>query len=321
MSIVEQATKRLEELKRAGVSVPWTAAGMEQGDVQSGVELQASPNGDADPKIASTIEAAIRLHEVAKKAVPPTRALPAPVHQKQHAAVKIDLERLEHLGYLVPTQMRSALADEFGHIKRPLLKHARSKESAAERLSLIMVTSALPGEGKTFCAINLAMSMSAEIDTAVLLVDADVTRAEVLKRLGVQAQKGLLDLLTDPQLKLSDVVLQTDLPKLAVLPPGTRKSNSTELLASDAMGSLLLSLSERYSDHVVIFDAPPLLVTSEAKVLAEQLGQVVLVVEADGTPRDAVMQAFAALEHCPLVMSVLNKAPESVGGFGYGYYY
>lgn len=325
MSIIEQATKRLEELKRAGVSVPWTAAGMAQSDVQRQVESQVPPNGAAGHKSAApTVETAIRRHEVASKAAVkavPREMRPAAAREKPHATVTIDLERLERLGYLVPTQTRSLLADEFGHIKRPLLKNARGSDAAAERLSLIMVTSALPGEGKTFCAINLAMSMSVEIDTSVLLVDADVMRPEAMKRLGVQAQKGLLDLLTDRHLELSDVVLQTNLPKLAVLPSGTRNRISTELLASEAMETLLVSLAERYADRIVIFDAPPLLVTSEAKVLAEQLGQVVLVVEAASTPRKAVLQAISALEHCPVVMSVLNKAPESTGDLGYGYYY
>lgn len=325
MSIIEQATKRLEELERAGVSVPWAAAGMAQRDVQRHVESQVSPNGASGHESAvPTVETAIRRHEAAVNATAkavPQEARPEAVREKPHATVTIDLERLERLGYLVPTQTRSLLADEFGHIKRPLLKNTRISDAAAERLSLIMVTSALPGEGKTFCAINLALSMSVEVDTSVLLVDADVMRPEAMKRLGVQAQKGLLDLLTDRHLELSDVVLQTNLPKLALLPSGTRNRISTELLASEAMESLLVALAERYADRIVIFDAPPLLVTSEAKVLAEQLGQVVLVVEAENTPRKAVLQAIAALEHCPVVMSVLNKAPESAGGLGYGYYY
>lgn len=323
MSIIEQATKRLEELKRAGVSVPWAAAGMAESDVQLRVESQPLPNDTAGRKaVTPTLEAAIRHHEITSTAAVAAQqeAPPSADQGEQPATVTIDLERLERLGYLVPTQTRSVLADEFGLIKRLLLKNARSEDSAANRLSLIMVTSALPGEGKTFCAINLAMSMSVEIDTSVLLVDADVVRPEVMKRLGVQAEKGLLDLLADRQLKVSDVVLQTNLPKLAILPAGTPNRISTEMLASEAMGSLLLSLTERYPDRVVIFDAPPMLVTSEAKVLAERLGQVVLVVEAAGTPRNAVMQAFAALDQCPIVMSVLNKATEPADALSYGYY-
>lgn len=324
MSIIEQAIKRLEELKSAGVAVPWTAAGMAEGEVRDQAEAQPLPDRDPVHKtVTPTLEAAIGRPQLTKIAAVPAQqeATHAAARIGRHATVPIDLERLERTGYLVPTQTKSVLASEFGHIKRPLLKNARSRESATERLSLIMVTSALPGEGKTFCAINLAMSMSVEIDTSVLLVDADVMRPEVLNRLGVQANKGLLDLLTDRQLGLSDVVLETNVPKLAILPAGTRNRISTELLASEAMGSRLVALTEQYPDHVVIFDAPPMLVTSEAKVLAEQLGQVVFVVDAAATPRNAVLQAFAALEQCPIVMSVLNKAPESADAIGYGYYY
>ena len=318
MSIIEQATKRLEELTRAGVSVPWAAAGLAQSEVQARVE-----SDPRHPAMDSTPVAAMRRLDA--ESMSARAASPMPLHTPDSAesrvAVTLDLERLERSGHLVPTQARSALAEEFRHIKRPLLKNARSKESAANRLSLIMVTSALPGEGKTFCAINLAMSMAVEIDTSVLLVDADVVRPEVLQRLGIQAEKGLLDVLTEPNLDLSDVVLKTNVPKLAILPAGTRNNMSTELLASEAMETLLVSLATRYSDRVVIFDAPPLLVTNEAKVLASRIGQVVLVVEASNTPRSVVAQAFAALEQCPNVMSVLNKAPEPAGPLGYGYYY
>ncbi len=239
---------------------------------------------------------------------------------KVHAmSVTLDLARLERSGHLVPTQTRSALAEEFRQIKRPLLRHARSVDAAARRLSLIMVTSAMPLEGKTFCAINLAMSLAAEIDTSVLLVDADVVRPDVPQRLGFRADKGLLDVLSETGTSLADVILSTNVPKLSVLPAGTRSAMSTELLASAAMERLLVRLATEQPDRVVIFDAPPLLLTNEAKVLAARLGQVVLVVHAAHTPRGVVSQAFAALEQCPIVMSVLNKSREPGIRTGYGY--
>jgi len=320
MSIIEQATKRLEQLTRAGVSVPWAAAGMSQSEAQARVEGKAL-TPPVDPAPAAAIR---RLHDDSMRAA---GASPIPISLPGDADLRVDvtldLERLERSGQVVPTATRSAVAEEFRLIKRPLLRNARSKESAANRNSLIMVTSALPREGKTFCAINLAMSMAAEIDTSVLLIDADVVRPEVMQRLGIQAEeaKGLLDVLTEPDLDLAEVVLKTNVPKLSLLPAGRRNSMSTELLASEAMESLVTSLAKRYPDHVVIFDAPPLLVTNEAKVLASRIGQVVLVVEASGTPRSAVAQAFAAVEQCPIVMSVLNKCTESARGYGYGDYY
>lgn len=205
-------------------------------------------------------------------------------------------------------------------MKRQLLKNARSQGAAEHRLSLIMVTSALPREGKTFCAINLALSIAAEIDTSVLLVDADVVQPAMMNRLGIKAGRGLLDVLTEPGLDVDDVILQTNVPKLAILPPGTRNVMSSELLSSAAMESLLVSLAWRDPNRVVIFDAPPLLMTNEAKVLASRVGQVLLVVAASSTPRSAVMQAFATVEQCPIVMSVLNKTSQSVAPYGYGQY-
>jgi receptor protein-tyrosine kinase len=163
------------------------------------------------------------------------------------------------------------------------------------------------------------MSLASEIDTSVLLVDADVVRPASMQRMGLQAEKGLLDVLTDTSLDLSDLILRTNVPKLSILPAGPRNHRSTELLASDAMNTLLLSLLSRYPDCIVIFDAPPLLVTNEATVLASLVGQVMLVVEASKTPRSAIAQAFAALEQCPIVMSVLNTAPEPAAGYGYYY--
>ncbi len=243
------------------------------------------------------------------------------MHEPRVPPTVLDLVHLERTGHLVPTQTRSVLAEEFRYMKRALLKNARRADGAASRLPMIMVTSALPGEGKTFFSINLAMSMAAEIDTSVLLVDADVVRPDLMRRLGVDARRGLLDLLVDPSLDVGDVVLETNVPKLSILPAGACNDMATELLASAAMERLLASLSARYPDRIVIFDGPPLLVTNEARVLASRVGQVVLVVLASRTPRAAVKQAFAAAEPCPIVMAVLNKAPEPVAPLGYGYAY
>lgn len=322
MSIIEQATKRLEALNRAGVSVPWAAAGLAESEVQARVESRQRDAGAVSGPAEVPSASALRRHELTLLAPVGARAAAESTDLHVDAPmVVLDLEQLERSGHLVPTQTRSALAEEFRQIKRPLLKNARSKDPIGSRCSLIMVTSALPGDGKTFCAINLAMSMAVEIDTSILLVDADVVRPNVLQRLGVPPAKGLLDLLTDGQLSLGDLILKTNVPKLSILPAGTRTHASTELLASDAMEALLGSLTETHPDRVVIFDAPPLLVTTEARVLASRLGQVVMVVAASSTPRSVVAQAFSAVEQCPIVMSILNKAHAPEGPLGYGYYY
>ena len=321
MGIVDKAVKRLEELERAGVAVPRELAGLAPKEGQQRREpddLGATLAGQPAP-VSAIRRVASDAAGGAGGPAPLVAVVPAPRHGRH--SVSIDLAQLERSGYLVPTSSRSLLAEEFRHIKRPVLDNARSPDAGNGRHAEIMVTSALPEEGKTFFSINLAMSMAAEVDTAVLLVDADVVRPTVLQRLGIQADRGLLDVLIDPEVDVSDVVMETNVPKLSILAAGARNDRATELLASSAMDALLGQLAERYPHHVIVFDAPPLLLTNEAKVLASRVGQVVLVVEASKTPRDVVAQAFAAVEQCPIVLSVLNKAPESATPLGYGYYY
>ncbi len=188
--------------------------------------------------------------------------------------------------------------------------------------NLIMVTSALPGEGKSFTAINLAISIAMELDNTVMLVDADVARPSILNMLGLPPSKGLLDVLQNNSLDISGVMLKTNIEKLSILPSGTPHARATELLASDAMIRLLDDMSTRYSDRIIIFDSPPLLLTTEARVLATHMGQVVMVVNAENTAQAAVKQAITTIESCPVKMMILNqvRTPKSAG-YGYGYEY
>lgn len=272
---------------------------------------------------AATSEAPVRVAVLQAPSI--STAVDASLAQRSEPTthVSFDLERLRGVGYLVPDQVRSEMAEQFRHLKRPLLKNARAKTGPTGLCSShIMITSALPGEGKTFSAINLAMSMAMEVDTAVLLIDADVVRPSVFNRLGINIKPpGLLDLLTRDDLPLHEALVSTNVPKLTLMASGERNQRSTELLASTAMDKLLARLAVEYPDHVVIFDAPPLLLTNESPVLAAKVGQVVVVVEALKTRRTVIQQAFAALKNCPVVHSVLNKCDEATEGRRYGYYY
>jgi receptor protein-tyrosine kinase len=184
---------------------------------------------------------------------------------------------------------------------------------------MIMVTSALAGEGKTFSAVNLAMSIAMELDNTVLLVDADVANPTLPEILRFSSPKGLMNVLTDPAIRLPDVLLRTNVPKLSILPAGAPHRRATELLASEAMERLIADVANRYADRIVIFDAPPLLPTTESRVLATHMGQIVVVVEADKTSHSALKQALAAIESCPIVLTMLNKAARSDVGSYYGY--
>jgi receptor protein-tyrosine kinase len=235
-------------------------------------------------------------------------------------SVALDISRLERAGHVVPHRGRSLQNEEFRRIKHQLLQRIRRATPEDGPMTLICVTSALPGEGKTTTAINLALSLSAEIDLSVLLVDADVLRPEVLHRLGVPPSAGLLDALSTPGMAVQDVILSTNVPKLSVLPAGRCRENAAELLSSDAMTDLLDELVAANPNRIIVFDAPPLLLSTEARTLAHRMGQIVVVVEAGKTPRSAVTQAFDALDDFPHVYAVLNKSSEP-SHYGYGDYY
>ena len=248
---------------------------------------------------------------------------PAPVARSR--AVSIDRERLEQQRMLVPDGERTTIAESFRRIKRHILANLASPK-AGLGTNLVMITSSLPGEGKTFCAINLAISLALEIDRTVLLVDADVAKPSVTSALGIKVdgELGLMDVLLDRTIPLSDVICRTDIGALSVLPAGTRHSRATEVLASHAMRELLQETAERYPDRVIIFDSPPLLAASEASALAARMGQIVLVVEAGRTTESTLKEALARIESANVVGALLNKGSPpgaSLGGYGYGYGY
>nr|WP_308635258.1 XrtA-associated tyrosine autokinase [Massilia brevitalea] len=234
----------------------------------------------------------------------------------KHSARKVDLDlaRMREAGMVTAASGRTSLLEDFRVIKRPLLKRAFGEASTPGRPNnLIMVTSSLPGEGKTYCAINLAMSIAMELDHTVLLVDADVARPSVLRTLGLPAQRGLMDILIDDKLDLSDVMLRTNVDTLSILPAGTSTARATELLASSTMSNMVNEIANRYPDRVVIFDSPPLLLTSESRVLASHMGQIVMVVEAQTTTQHAVKESLRQLEGCSNVNLIYNKARDIPG--------
>lgn len=297
MSIVEQAVRRLEELRRSGIEHPASFVAPERAAAPSTAPRRATPGpADASDSI-----------------------LPADAAGGASRKVHIDLARLAAAGYLTPEAPRARIADEFRVVKRPLLEQI-GRTSGQIGWNLLMVSSALPGEGKTFVSINLAMSLAMELDKTVLLVDADVARPAVLSRLGLPQSSGLMDLLTDPAVGVADVMLRTNVPKLSILPAGRPHARATELLASESMQRLLAELSTRYSDRILVFDAPPLLPSTESRVLASQVGQVVLVVEANHTSQRTLEQALATVEQCPTVWPLLNKVSRSEVGSYHGYY-
>ena len=263
-------------------------------------------------------------------AVPQPRAgdhIPTPLEQAALTPEEIPIRfaELGLEGVLSPEGGRSRLDEEYRMIKRPLLMKAFLPVAPGENpYNLIMVTSALSGEGKTFTSMNLAISIAMEMDRTVLLVDADLAKPSLSRLLQVNDRPGFTECLRDETLDLGECILHTDVPKLRVLPAGQRHNRATELLASNSMISRLQELATRYPDRIVLFDSPPLLATSEASTLARHMGQVAMVVEYGGTPQFMIKEALGLLDSKENVSLILNKSRDDflikhVGGYGYGY--
>ena len=237
---------------------------------------------------------------------------------------ELDFQWLAENGFLVPGHDNLQQAKEFRRIKRPLLLNQQPSLAAELPLpaNVIFITSALPGEGKTFVSLNLALSLAAELDKHVLLIDGDTAKGDLSKWMGIYDEPGLVDLLTSGNDQGEGSIIDTNVERLKVMPCGKVVDNIDELYASELMGRLLSGLANFDENRVIVVDGPPLIATTEASVLASRMGQVVMVVEANKTPQSAVEQAAAQLEGCQLVSMLLNKASASVGsGYGYSYGY
>lgn len=231
----------------------------------------------------------------------------------------VDLERLRNQSIITPDGERTPVAESFRRIKRHILANVADPK-AGPLANLVQVTSASAGEGKTFCATNLAISISLELDHSVLLVDADVAKPSIPDVLGLAAEKGLLDVLRDHRIDLAEVLVKIDIGKLTLLPAGTAHLQATELLASDAMHILLRELSSRYRNRIIIFDSPPILAASESGALANQVGQIVLVVESGKTTESALKESLSRIDSRKVISLLLNKGEDRGPGYSYGSY-
>ena len=234
-------------------------------------------------------------------------------------SIAVNREALREAGYLPETEVDRRFADHYRQIKRPLISAAlAAPEAVPGSPRLIMMASALPGDGKTFTSINLALSMARERDVSVVLVDCDTPKPHVSRIFGVDNEPGLLDALGDASTDIESLVLPTDVGGLSILPAGTTHDGATEMLASARMAAVVTRLIARNPRRVVLFDSPPLLVSSESRALSSIAGQVVLVVRSGHTPNQAVLDALDQLGDRPVAL-VLNQGRVSLTGGYYGY--
>ena len=284
MSLVEQAIARMRNQARA-----------------------AAPIADAAPKPAAQPPI---VDQVAEPAATPAKRM------------TLNMDALRARGYLPEAGRDQQFADHYRRIKRPLIDRAMSGVTAVGEPRVIMITSALPGDGKTFTSINLALNMALERDISVLLMDCDVARRHVSDIVGLHDEPGLLDALVDESLNVESLVVQTNLGGLSILPAGRRAEATAELLSSNRMRQILANLCTRNPRRVLLLDSPPLLITNEGRTLARMAGQIVLVVRAGHTPRQAVQDAIAlfdAQQSGGIILNQVQASPEE-GYYGYGSY-
>jgi protein-tyrosine kinase len=293
MSLVERTLKKLQEAKQAGTS---------NVDAQHAaiVTPAAPPSRSAVPRGERPMEA-----------VESTRVVP------------IDRVALRAMNLLPPVDLERQINSQYQHIKRPLVASVLSRNPALGATPhVIMLASALSGEGKTFTSINLALSLALEKDIEVLLVDADVRKPHVSRIFGVERERGLIDLLLDNDLRPNQVMLRTDVEGLCIMPAGRSMETATELLASDRMADVIAQLAAPDGRRIVLLDSPPLLLSTESIALAASAGQVVLVVRAEVTLQQTVKDAINAIGTDKPLSLILNQTstPPSSGYYGYGTY-
>ncbi len=230
---------------------------------------------------------------------------------------QVAVDDLRDGGFILPDAAPSALSEEFRIVKRQLLRHA----SEVPNGRTILICSAQPDDGKTFCAVNLALSLAAEKDIEVVLVDADVAKPEILSMLGLEGGPGLIDAIEDADLDVEACLIRTDIPGLLVLPAGRPTHEATELLASERTRQVLDRLRARDPRRVILFDSPPALAASPASVLAMHCGQLLFVVRAEQTGEADLREALELLSACPRPQLLLNGVEFGNANRRFGRYY
>lgn len=295
MSIVERAIKKLQE---------------------------SHPRTETD-RSATTTDEPMTVTANVRPQVQPAHAdaLSSPDHSARKVT-PFDLDRLRLHRLMPPVEQERELAAQYRQIKRSLVARGLGRGQArVPRGNALILVSALPGEGKSFTALNLALSMALEQDVQVLLVDADVARPRLTQEFGLESEAGLLDAVRDGRVDVESLVVGTDVPSLSLLPAGTLGGTATELLASPRMDAMVESLCSRHANRIIVFDAPPVLPTTEARVLAQAMGQVVVVVRAGFTPQEAVFATLRLIGDRDHVSLVLTQAQaESAGSYYYSNY-
>lgn len=316
-TLIERAAERFDFSRMAAPPIPGAA------EARSLRRERLAPTETAQPQPVPAFvprqmvapEPAL-AETAAESAQQPPRAFSGIHHE-------IDREVLRENGLIVPEGSVTALLEEFRIVKRQLLLQAAElrRQKADPRAQRVLISSPHPNEGKTYCATNLALSIAAERDSDVLLIDADFAKPSILSALGLPGGPGLMDALMDETADVCDFVLGTDIPGLWVLPAGDATTSDSEYLTSARATAVFDRLTQNAPNRMVIFDSPPALAASPAAELAKYVGQVLVIVRADATGQGALEDAVSLLSACPNIQLLLNAAQFSPSGRRFGTYY
>ncbi len=291
--------------------------------IQKALEIlrKRSDSGPKNPKLSTSTEGVARAR-VRTRDLPEDGAVD---EQLPEFKLSVDLEELRNHGLQPRDEYIDFVGQQFRRIKRPVLNTAFGLGVPdSDNANVIMLASALPKTGKSFCAFNLATSIARERDVGAVIVDADVLKPSISRAFGLEDRIGLIDFLLDSTVSIDDILVGTDLHGIIVVPAGRQHEESTELLASRRMRQFVKALAERFRARAIIVDTPPLLLTNEAHVLAENMGQIILVIEAGVSSQESALEALGSLNRSKPINAILNKARGAsfgdYGGGGYGYY-
>lgn len=230
----------------------------------------------------------------------------------------LSLEVMERAGLMVARNKRTRTSEEYriciGRVLRALHEEPEGEQVRPDLAhNVVMITSARPGEGKSFTSLNLAGSIAQNTGESVLLVDVDPKMRPMTDLLGLSDHHGFMDLIADPGLPVDDLLVHTELQNLAVLPLGGRVNRRGVAAKDDSPAAVrpiaptIRRLSERFPKSLILLDAPPCLATSDPHTLAPLVSQVVMVVEAERTQRNEVEAALELVRVCPMITMLLNK--------------
>ena len=328
-SLIERATGGLDlnSLIAKPAPIPPEVANRIRKPAPPAVEQPAvQPPAERPPAAqAAQPDPAVEVPQPAAQVAAAPQSPPASQERTEFCGVHhpVDRNRLRDQGLIVPEGAVTASLEEFRIVKRQLLLQCADlrRQNAGPVAQRLLISSPHPGEGKTYCALNLALSIAAEKESEVLLVDADFAKPSILSALGLPGGPGLMDALMDESIDVADCVLGTDIPGLWVLPAGDTSNTDSEYLSSSRTRRVLDRLTQGAPNRVVIFDSPPALAASPAAELAKYVGQVVVIVRADRTGQGALEDAISLLGACPNVQLLLNAAQFSPSGRRFGTYY